>query len=69
MGSGVLIQSLMPSGVIDRYVLLVHPLILGSGRRLFPDGGSSATLRLTGSKTTPNGVVIATYEPQPGHAV
>jgi hypothetical protein len=37
-------------------------LILGSGRRLFPDGGVFATLRLRDTKTTTNGVVIATYE-------
>jgi dihydrofolate reductase len=61
MGSGELVQSLMRSNLIDRYVLLIHPLVLGSGRRLFPDGGAPATLQLVGSKTTTNGVVIATY--------
>jgi dihydrofolate reductase len=63
MGSGELIQTLMRHNLIDRYVLLIHPLVLGSGRRLFTDGGVSATFRLIGAKATPNGVVVATYEP------
>jgi dihydrofolate reductase len=63
MGSGVLVQSLMAGGLIDEYVLLIHPLVLGSGRRLFPDGGASAALRLVDTKTTSSGVVIATYQP------
>jgi dihydrofolate reductase len=44
-------------------VLLIHPLVLGSGRRLFTDGGSFAALRLVNNKTTSTGVVVATYEP------
>ena len=63
MGSGVLIQSLMRHNLVDEYVLLIHPLVLGSGRRLFPDGGAFAALRLVGAKTTDNGIVIATYQP------
>lgn len=63
MGSGVLIQSLMRHNLVDEYVLLIHPLVLGSGRRLFPDGGAFAALRLVGTKTTDNGIVIATYQP------
>lgn len=63
MGSGVLIQSLIRRNLIDEYVLLIHPLILGSGRRLFPDGGTFAKLQLVNTKTTSNGVIIATYRP------
>jgi dihydrofolate reductase len=62
-GSGVLVQSLMRANLVDEYVLLIHPLILGSGRRLFPSGGAFAALKLRNAKTTSNGVVIATYEP------
>jgi dihydrofolate reductase len=62
-GSGVLVQSLMRWSLVDEYVLLIHPLVLGSGRRLFPDDGASASLTLRDSKATTNGVVIATYEP------
>lgn len=63
LGSGELVQSLMRRNLVDEYVLLIHPLVLGSGRRLFTDGGSFATLRLIDTKTTTTGVVIATYQP------
>lgn len=69
LGSGVLVQSLMRRGLIDEYVLSIHPLVLGSGSRLFPDGGPYATLKLVDSKTTSTGVVMATYRPaEPGAA-
>ena len=61
MGSGVLIGSLMAAGLIDEYLLMIHPLVLGSGRRLFPEG-AHASLRLSDSVTTAGGVVIANYE-------
>ena len=54
---------LMRRGLIDEYVLLIHPLILGSGRRLFPDGCASATLRLVDSVTTTTGVIIVCCQP------
>ena len=63
LGSGELVQSLMRRNLVDEYVLLIHPLVLGSGRRLFSDGGAFATLRLVDTKTTTTGVVIATYQP------
>ena len=60
-GSGRLVQSLMVGGVIDEFVLLIHPLILGSGHRLFADKGQVIAFELLGSKITDKGVVIATY--------
>ena len=63
MGSGELVQSLLRVNLVDEYVLLIHPLILGSGRRLFPGGCAFAALRLVGTRTTDNGVVIVTYQP------
>jgi dihydrofolate reductase len=63
LGSGELIRSLMPRNLVDQYILLIHPLVLGSGQRLFADGGSFTALRLVDSKTTTAGVVIATYQP------
>jgi dihydrofolate reductase len=63
LGSGVLLQSLMRRNLVDEWVLLIHPLVLGSGRRLFTDGGEFATLRLVDTKTSTTGVVIATYQP------
>ena len=63
LGSGDLIQSLARRNLIDRYVLLIHPLVLGSGHRLFPDGAPTASLRLVSVAPTSTGVLIATYEP------
>jgi dihydrofolate reductase len=63
LGSGVLIASLTKRNLIDHYVLMIHPLVLGSGRRLFADHATFATLKLIDSLTTTTGVVIATYEP------
>jgi dihydrofolate reductase len=63
MGSGDLIQSLMRRNLIDTYVLLIHPLVLGTGRRLFGEGSGFAALQLVDSKTTDKGVVIAFYQP------
>ena len=61
MGSGVLIGSLMAADLIDEYLLMIHPLVLGTGRRLF-SGGGEASLRLVDSISTRTGVLIATYE-------
>jgi dihydrofolate reductase len=61
LGSGELVQALMRHNLIDRFVLPIHPLVLGSGRRLFSDGGSYAQLRLINTRTTTTGVVIAFY--------
>jgi dihydrofolate reductase len=63
LGSGELVQSLMRRDLVDEYLLTIHPLVLGSGRRLFTDGGAFAALRLVDSKPTTTGVVIATYRP------
>lgn len=63
MGSGELVQSLMRRNLVDEYVLLFHPLVLGTGRRLFPDGGAFAALNLVDSKPTSKGCIVATYQP------
>jgi dihydrofolate reductase len=63
LGSGELVQSLRRRDLVDRYLLLIHPLVLGSGRRLFPDGAPAGSLRLVDAVTTTTGVVIATYDP------
>jgi dihydrofolate reductase len=63
MGSGELVHSLRKANLIDTYVLLIHPLILGSGRRLFPEGDPFGSLQLVRATTTEMGVVIATYQP------
>jgi dihydrofolate reductase len=61
MGSGELIAALMAADLIDQYLVMIHPLVLGTGRRLFPEG-LHASLRLTDSITNTKGVLIATYE-------
>jgi len=61
LGSGELLQTLMAEGLVDEYLLMIHPLVLGSGRRMFPDGGSPLNLKLAESITTTTGVVLATY--------
>ncbi len=63
LGSGELVHSLMRRNLVDSYVFLIHPLVLGSGRRLFIDGDTFTALRLVNTKTTSTGVVIATYQP------
>jgi dihydrofolate reductase len=66
-GSGALIQSLMRRDLIDEYVLQIHPLVLGKGRRLFPDGSPLTKLSLIDSVTASTGVIIATYRPASEH--
>jgi len=63
VGSGMLVQSLLRHNLIDELMLTIHPIVLGSGRRLFPDGGARATLRLVDSTATSKGVIIARYQP------
>jgi len=59
LGSGQLIRSIPQ--LIDEYIVLIHPLVLGSGQRLFD--GTELKLDLTDTITTTTGVVIATYQP------
>ncbi|HEX2994934.1 MAG TPA: dihydrofolate reductase family protein [Anaerolineales bacterium] len=63
LGSGELLQTLMQYNLIDLYILLIHPLILGSGTRLFREGDPVIKTRLLSSQTTSTGVVAATYQP------
>jgi dihydrofolate reductase len=65
IGSGELARSLARRGLVDEYVLLIYPLVLGSGQRLFDDAGTPARLRLTRCVPTTAGVIIATYEAEP----
>ncbi|WP_257233498.1 dihydrofolate reductase family protein [Rhodococcus qingshengii] len=62
LGSGDLITSLAERRLVDTYTLLIHPLVLGTGRRLFPDGAALAQFTLTDSVPTTTGVIIATYQ-------
>lgn len=62
LGSGELVRSLLAAGLVDTLVLLIHPLLLGQGRRLFPDRGDRAELTLVSTVPTSTGVIIATYQ-------
>lgn len=63
-GSGELVQTLMHHDLIDEYRLLVYPVVLGSGKRLFRDGSDKKVLRPVETKAFNSGVVALTYEPE-----
>jgi dihydrofolate reductase len=63
LGSGELVRSLMRSQLVDMYVLSIHPLVLGSGQRMFPESGAASALQLVDCVPTTTGVLIATYRP------
>jgi dihydrofolate reductase len=62
-GSGTLVQSLLGDDLIDELRLMVHPIVVGNGKRLFEDGGDRKALKLVDSKTFNTGVVYLTYQP------
>lgn len=62
MGSGELIRSLMPHGLIDEFLLMIHPIVLGSGRRLFEHGGPTTEFTLASSTPTSTGVMLCAFE-------
>ena len=61
LGSGELLHSLLRAGLVDELLLTIHPLVVGSGKRVFEDGGPPIELGLTDSVTTTTGVTVATY--------
>lgn len=69
MGSGALIRSLSAYGLIDEYLLSIHPIVLGHGHRLFGDGFPPAAFDLTHTATTATGVIIATFRSNPPEPV
>jgi len=62
-GSSSLLQTLIKHDLVDEYRIWVHPFLLGSGTRLFPERGVSAKLRLVDSKTLDSGVAVLIYNP------
>lgn len=62
-GSGKLIQTLLEHELIDRMYLWIHPVTIGTGKRLFAEGTQAAGLQLVESKAFKTGVILATYEP------
>ena len=66
-GSAQLVRTLMEHDLVDEYRLMVFPIVLGSGKRLFEEGSKTTTLRLVEAKPVgPDGIVIQTYEPKRG---
>jgi len=66
IGSGELVQTLIGHDLVDEYRLLIHPLVLGNGKRLFRETNRPTKLKLVDSKTTGKGVLIVTYTPADG---
>lgn len=63
LGSGELVRGLLREGLLDELLLAIHPLVLGTGARLFEDGGPRVELAVDGPVTTTTGVAIGTYRP------
>jgi dihydrofolate reductase len=62
-GSGTLVRSLLENNLLDELQLLVHPIVVGTGKRLFPDGTAQKGLKLANAKTFSTGVLSLTYQP------
>ena len=62
-GSSTIYPALLAAGLLDRLVLYIFPVLLGSGKRLFGEGAPSGTLKLVGHQVSSGGTIIATYEP------
>jgi dihydrofolate reductase len=65
LGSGTLVRALLQEDLLDELSLMVHPVVLGSGKRLFEEGSDRKTLELVDSKTFSIGVLYLTYQPAP----
>ena len=63
IGSGELVQTLIREGLVDEYQLMVHPIVLGSGKRLFRDGLDLNRFELVDSSATTKGVLLLRYRP------
>ena len=62
-GSGKLVQTLLKQSLVDELWLFIHPLMLGTGQKVFPDGAIPAAFTLVECKATPSGVIAAHYKP------
>jgi dihydrofolate reductase len=63
IGSTVLVQSLIQHGLVDELRLTIDPVLVGGGKRIFPDDGALRPLRLVDHEATSTGTIIATYAP------
>jgi dihydrofolate reductase len=62
-GSATLVRSLMPTGLIDEYRFLIHPILMGSGKRFFTDEREISRLKLIRTETFSKGVILLCYQP------
>ena len=62
-GSVELVHTLMQHDLIDEYRIMVHPVVVGSGKRLFRDGSQNKVLKLVDAKTFNSGIVVLSYQP------
>ncbi len=62
-GSSVLLQTLWQNGLVDEFSVLIFPVVLGKGKRLFGDGAIPAGLKLHKATSYPTGVIVANYQP------
>lgn len=62
-GSPTLVRSLLHAGLLDELILMIHPVIAGTGKRLFEDGDALQRLQVVDSRTTRSGVLFVTYQP------
>jgi len=68
-GSAELVHTLRQHNLVDEYRLMVHPIVVGGGKRLFHDGAGATTLKLVDSKTFSTGIIVLTYAPAERQAV
>ena len=64
MGSATLVRTLIGNDLVDEYRLMIEPIVLGGGKRIFPEDGNARTLELVGTSTSGTGVHICTYRPK-----
>jgi dihydrofolate reductase len=64
LGSGQLARYLLEHDLVDQWSLMIHPLLLGGGKRLFDEAGGMRPMRLVDSKISTTGVILATYRPE-----
>ncbi len=65
-GSATLVNTLIQHDLVDEYRIMIFPIVVGTGRKLFKEGAENKALKLVDTKTFPAGVVVLTYEPQRG---
>ncbi|HEX3087447.1 MAG TPA: dihydrofolate reductase family protein [Ilumatobacteraceae bacterium] len=63
MGSPMLVRELVENDLVDEYLLMIEPILIGGGKRLFPDDGKARPMELVSTRTASTGVLVCTYRP------